>query len=394
MTSSIAVDDLIAQIYQGTLEPLPWQSFMKGLREHLGCAAAAMMLQRRQLGVPPIFIYDREVPLSKEEQRQIAIDQLRLTHVDPLGKALREPGDIFTLSEVIAPAELAESQYYQIMMRPYGIEYQLGMCVSEPNGWHCNVGVMNGKDRHDFGAAEKQLFLKLQPHLERALTIYALLSRNELEKEIYRDVANHLRIGTIVLNAAGQVIESNEVAQAIAKDRRYLSLTNGRIVFSIRRCAQEFERIVSDITRPRPNPATTADTYALRIEGIDGSTLGGLVRPAPVLPWFRGESSPSVIVYLADVQHQQFAQEEIVAQLFNLTRSEARLAMLLANGATLVEAAQQLNLTEGSVRVYSKRIFQKTGVNRQAELVRLLLKSVALLAEPDSSTSRYAAKNH
>jgi DNA-binding CsgD family transcriptional regulator len=220
-----------------------------------------------------------------------------------------------------------------------------------------------------------------------------LLSRNELEKEIYKDVANHLKIGTIVLNGAGQIIESNEVAQMIAKDRRYLSLANDRVVFSVKRSAQEFNRIISHILQPSLDRAHINDTQALRIEGTDGSTLGGLIRPAPVLPWYRGEGSPRLIIYLADMQNQQFAHEHIVAQLFDLTRSEARLAMLLANGATLVEAAQQLNLTEGSVRVYSKRIFQKTGVNRQAELVRLILKSVALLAGPDIHNPQYAA-NH
>jgi len=42
-------------------------------------------------------------------------------------------------------------------------------------------------------------------------------------------------------------------------------------------------------------------------------------------------------------------------------------------------AAAKLGLTESSVRTYSKKIFSKTGAKRQAELVRLILKTVSLL---------------
>ena len=68
-----------------------------------------------------------------------------------------------------------------------------------------------------------------------------------------------------------------------------------------------------------------------------------------------------------------------MAELFGLTESEALLATLLANGYTLGEAAAKLRLTESSVRTYSKKIFSKTGAKRQAELVRLILKTVSLL---------------
>lgn len=44
-----------------------------------------------------------------------------------------------------------------------------------------------------------------------------------------------------------------------------------------------------------------------------------------------------------------------------------------------MEAAQTLGLAENTVRSYLKSIFGKTGVNRQAELVRLILQSVAVL---------------
>ena len=48
-------------------------------------------------------------------------------------------------------------------------------------------------------------------------------------------------------------------------------------------------------------------------------------------------------------------------------------------GLSLAEAAEKLELTENTVRSYCKTILSKTGVSRQADLVRLILRSVAVL---------------
>jgi DNA-binding CsgD family transcriptional regulator len=82
-----------------------------------------------------------------------------------------------------------------------------------------------------------------------------------------------------------------------------------------------------------------------------------------------------------DPRVHQLAPRELISQLFGLSASEARLAALLADGKTLVEAAGIMSISLGSARTYSKRIFAKTGASRQAELVRLILKSVASLAK-------------
>jgi DNA-binding CsgD family transcriptional regulator len=66
--------------------------------------------------------------------------------------------------------------------------------------------------------------------------------------------------------------------------------------------------------------------------------------------------------------------------LFELTPAEANLALLLARGLTLAEVSEAQNISPHTARAQLKSIFAKTGVSRQAELVRLILKSVASLA--------------
>lgn len=62
---------------------------------------------------------------------------------------------------------------------------------------------------------------------------------------------------------------------------------------------------------------------------------------------------------------------------FKLTPAQARLAALLHDGASVKQAADQLGITEGSARQYLRRIFAKTGTNRQIDLIREIAWAVA-----------------
>jgi len=62
---------------------------------------------------------------------------------------------------------------------------------------------------------------------------------------------------------------------------------------------------------------------------------------------------------------------------FGLTPSQAHLAALLYDGASVKQAAGQLGITEGSARQYLRRIFAKTGINRQVDLIREIARTLA-----------------
>jgi DNA-binding CsgD family transcriptional regulator len=64
---------------------------------------------------------------------------------------------------------------------------------------------------------------------------------------------------------------------------------------------------------------------------------------------------------------------ERIRGLFGLTRAEASIAAELANGKSLYEIADLLEISRHTARNHLKRIFEKTGARRQADVVRLVL---------------------
>lgn len=71
---------------------------------------------------------------------------------------------------------------------------------------------------------------------------------------------------------------------------------------------------------------------------------------------------------------------ERLAHLFDLPPREAELAVTLNEGLSIAEAAERMGLTLETARNYSKRLYAKLGVRGQAELVRLVCDSVAVMA--------------
>ncbi|MND99717.1 LuxR family transcriptional regulator [Pseudomonas putida] len=110
--------------------------------------------------------------------------------------------------------------------------------------------------------------------------------------------------------------------------------------------------------------------------------LGVVIEAIPTQDWAEGKSKPAVVVYIRDAVGRSMASETVTKQLFNLTRAETALAMELANGLSLEEAAEVLNVRRNTARAHLRSIFSKTGVRRQTELVRIILNSVVALGKP------------
>lgn len=93
----------------------------------------------------------------------------------------------------------------------------------------------------------------------------------------------------------------------------------------------------------------------------------------------KGKPSFSAILYLKDPREKFHARAEVVAILYGLKPTEARLVVALSAGDSIKEAALRLGMTEQTVRTYVKRIMQKTGTHRQVDLIQLIRSGLAVM---------------
>jgi DNA-binding CsgD family transcriptional regulator len=373
----LPTDELIELIYNGPLEPTPWLKFLVALGQRIGCRSAGITLRLSRQGRPPLVIWGNPL-VDQEAAKRITAAHAELGHLDPLRNALNKPGDLHTLDEVISREALHESEFYRRIYKPYGIEHALGMYISEPGGWEGNVGLINSSDAPNFTAADREMLGALRPHLERSLAIFANLQRHQSELQVLTETLDRLTISTFILDDRGHVLLSNGAGEALGQRGSIIRIADGRLRFLSRGDDARFQATLERALAARARAPAETFVDALRIDDADALNLGVLVRSVGRSVPFLSDPAPALIVYISGSTEAR-PIERLVMQLFDLTPSEAQLATLLASGLTIAESAERLGLTENTARTYSKIIFSKTGVGRQAELIRLILRSVAVL---------------
>ena len=90
----------------------------------------------------------------------------------------------------------------------------------------------------------------------------------------------------------------------------------------------------------------------------------------------------AALAVIADTEQGARVDASAMAAALNLTGTESRVAMLLAQGKTVREIAEATGRKESTIRHHVKKMFAKHGLNRQADLVRLVL---ALAGTPKSA---------
>jgi DNA-binding CsgD family transcriptional regulator len=208
----------------------------------------------------------------------------------------------------------------------------------------------------------------LLPHLRCAVTISNVLDVRTIERARFAQTLDTLRCAVLLTRADAAIVHANAAAEGMLRDGDCIQGTGG-------------------VLRARSAPATAelraAIAHAAQNEAGMGKTgLAILLTEADEQPLFahvlpltggdlRTRLKPEAIaaVFIGATGEQEGANT--IAAVFGLTPAETRVLACLLAGRTLTEAAVALGIAPSTARTHLDAIFSKTGVTRQADLVRL-----------------------
>ncbi|MBF4554466.1 helix-turn-helix transcriptional regulator [Pseudomonas sp. p50] len=291
---------------------------------------------------------------------------------------------VFTVDDLMTESEWANSVYFKTYGTLHDTYHIMGADISTPDGGKLRFRITRPKAAPKFTSSERTLCEMLLPHLRRAMHVHNLLDRSESISELYSQAISRLSVATIVLDQNGSVLRLNSVASELLSHADGLKLVGGRLEATYPTDNRELQRLVRNaFARDVNSEAVSTAAEAMSVSRPSGQiNLGVVVEAIPTQDWAEGKSKPVVVVYIRDAVGRSMASETVTKQLFNLTRAETALAMELANGLSLEEAAEVLNVRRNTARAHLRSIFSKTGVRRQTELVRIILNSVVALGKP------------
>ena len=209
------------------------------------------------------------------------------------------------------------------------------------------------------------------PHLQRASNIRFHAEHAAAMLSGLSDVADRSVTGMLLVERDGQVRFANKAVRAMATAGAFL-LRSGQIEIPDRNDQAAFQRLVAGATGAIEDfDAPRGGT--IRLARRSGGT-GYTVTVAPVsreTSWAGNE--PMALVLIADPDLTPIPPRESLKQLFGFSASETRVAERLMMGDSPEQAAAFLEVKISTVRWHLASMYRKTGTNRQAELLRLLL---------------------
>ncbi|WP_256659470.1 helix-turn-helix transcriptional regulator [Pseudomonas sp. H9] len=297
------------------------------------------------------------------------------------------PDKVFTMEDLMSDAEWSRSTYYLMYCHPYNVFHTLGANITTPDGGTLRFRISRSRSVGRFNDRDRKLCELLLPHLRRAMHMYSLLDRSESLGVLYSQAIGRLSVATMVLDQSGSVLELNPVAREILASNDGLKLVGGRLEATYPSDNRELQRVLRTAFSRQTGEDSGGE--AMSISRPSGQvSLGVVVESIPSQELVEGKGRPAAVVYIRDAVSKSLASTVVTKQLFNLTPAETSLALELANGLSLEEAAEELNIRRNTARAHLRSIFSKTGVRRQTELVRIMLNSVMALGSPSKPLAK------
>jgi DNA-binding CsgD family transcriptional regulator/PAS domain-containing protein len=367
-------DALAGLVYQGPLETIPWSGAMERLRRHLQANWVSFTLRPASASQPGLIVG------AGSDGTIVAPDSFSSYYAFALDPFVDLPGDrLVTVDEMLGEHQWINSEFYKQFVQPHAIRYMMGADIRTPDGVDCRLRICRPLDAGQFSQDDKALCRFLLPHLRQAVHLHSHLDLIKSERELYAATVNSMLVGTIIFDDTGTIMQFNRVAEDILADKDGIELIRGALQADYSNENHELQRLIRQALAPeaRLTPRVSDAISLTRPSGR--AKLGVMVRTIPLSAWSEGGHRPAVAVFVRDPDRKSQASADLMRRLFDLTPAEAALALQLANGYSLDEAAEELDIRKNTARAHLRAIFSKTGVTRQTTLVHVLLNSVISL---------------
>lgn len=288
-------------------------------------------------------------------------------------------GQAVALDEFVSGEALEESEFYQQLLEPNGIYYILATDFRDPEGISASLRLLRGKSRGAFSDKPRQLLALLLPHLRQILTLSRQRDITESERSLFERAINHMSLACIILDEKRRVMRTNSGADRLLEREEGISVRGDKLHLSTRQKSQDLQAAIGEILAAQRSGEFNMARVMAVPRSLDAPGLGLVLKPVPRSDWFEGQSAPSVVIFISDSEQALSTSAEALRTLFELTAAEAKLSLLLAEGNSLDQVANQLGISTNTGRAHLRAIFAKTGVTQQTQLVSLILRSVANL---------------
>lgn len=371
------LSDLVHQIYDASVHPERWNAVVAAIAASLGSSKGLLFtpfLAPQHGGlIFPAGIDEAALQLWGSSyidqdiwaQRAQARGQLRA-------------GEVLIDDDIVPRAEFLASRFYREFLSTIGIGRVCTCIVFEGTPGLPATSISIFRDAHEpaFDRADARWLRLVATHVSRGLGLMQRLDTARLQYTSLLASLDRLSFGVVLLNQSMQVLHLNQAARGAVSRRDGISINANRQLES-NSVATRSQNLSRWLTAVRDTPETEQAHFldGCRIVRSDGERHYAIqcVAVSAAGAWTAQSEEVRYVVFILDPTALQLPSTARLVALYGLTQAQAKVALAFSSGGTYKQVARQLRVSEETVRSHVKEIYPKTRVNRQADLVRLVL---------------------
>jgi DNA-binding CsgD family transcriptional regulator len=366
MSKAAMLSDVIETIYDAGLEPALWNDAVVRIRDFVGGKACGLFSkdQISKFGLTHYY--------CGADPDYIRLYSETYCKFDPLSR-LPPYGRVASIPDLVDYDEYRRGRFYREWLKPQGCNDAANVVLEKSKSSRpILMTVLSGRRMVD--EQMRRRIALIVPHANRALMINRAIESRQAEAAAFAETLNGLAAGVFLLDAACRVVHANAAGHRMLETDNVLRLVGGQLVSRDARANMSLREIFS----AGRHAAIAAADRSLSLTAHNGERYVAHVLPlASVMrdgAQRSGAEQPSGAVAALFVRRAALSvrsSREFLARTFDLTPSEIRVLFAVVELTGVSEAAQRLGIAETTVKTHLKRIFAKTGTNRQADLVKL-----------------------
>ena len=360
---------LIGDIYDATLDLSLWPGVLKQISGFVQGSATTLECKDVVSGAVSVFHQDGGI-----EQSMTRLYNDKYGKLDPcaIDHYVAEIGEPRTTADILPYEEFLQSRIYRELIRNYGFVDGMTTALDKSATSVASVTVFRHARDGVFDEEARRRMRLIAPHLRRAVTISKVIEFKSAEAATFADVFDELSAAALLIGANGRIVHANARAFALLAIGDPLCARDGRLFATDAETDRELQSVFAAVNQ---GEATLGGKgVALRL-----TTQNGRHFVAHVLPLTQGARRRAGQAYAAVAAlfiHQAAFRTpslpEVIAKTYGLTPAELRVMLAVVEVGGVPEVADVLGIAETTVKTHLGRLYEKTGVRRQADLVKLV----------------------
>jgi DNA-binding CsgD family transcriptional regulator/PAS domain-containing protein len=367
MNDNEQLSALIGDIYDSVLDPAQRTDVLEKIAGFTGGHSGGL-LSKHSLGPSKnLYCYIGADPESLQAYSE-SYPKLDPTAATPsFGVA-----EVVSATDLVPAEEFRRGRFYREWARPHGW-VDVASAVIEKSKTSCTfLSVVRHEASGTVDDEMRRRMALVIPHVRRAYLVGKTIQLGQAEAACFSDILDGLSAGMILVDGIGRIVHANAAGNAILGAADFLRAVHGRLVAGDASTNAAFRGILA--AADGGDDVVGVKGTALPLTAHDGERY-----VAHVLPLTAGARRQAGLAFNAvaalfvrRAALEAFAPPELIGRMYKLTPAELRVLLAIVDVGGVPEVAAALGVAVTTVKTHLNRLFEKTGVGRQADLVKLV----------------------